>query len=103
MSCRHALLPHLFEGFARDGRPVHHGDACAFLGQAGWAKLETYGDAGLVASLREDAADWLPTEEPAATEAFERHYRSLERGGEPIALVFRCLHCDALVGYSDNG
>ena len=72
---------------------THCGDACAFLGPAGRAEVEAFGEE-LVASLREDAG-WL------RDEAFAAFCAGLDRDGEPVAFVFRCLHCGALVGYID--
>lgn len=73
---------------------AHHGDACAFLGPAGRKEIKALGSEELVASLRHDA-DFLSDEE------FAGYYAGMDRDGQPTAYVFRCLHCDTLLGYSD--
>ena len=82
-----------FSGWQQERWLGHHGDACAFLGPAGYPEVEAYGSPDLRASLSRDLG-W-PEDE------FAEYYAGLEREGQPTAYVFRCLHCGTLLGYSD--
>ena len=82
-----------FSGWQQERWLGHHGDACAFLGPAGYSEVEAYGSPDLRASLSWDLG-W-PEDE------FAEYYVGLDREGQPTAYVFRCLHCGTLLGYSD--
>ena len=82
-----------FSGWQQQHWPTHCGDACAFIGCAGYDDILGYGSPSLVDSLRSDM-------EMSADE-FQDYLASLNAKTGPTAYVFRCLHCGVLLGYSD--
>lgn len=74
----------------------HHGDAAAFLGACGIAELRKHGDAA-VQAVRSDAA-----RSGVAAAELDAYLESLDVNGSPTAYLFRCLHCDAYLAYSDR-
>jgi uncharacterized protein len=75
-----------FSGWQQEHWLYHCGDACAFLGRAGWAELQPHPET--VESLRRDHdAD---------------HLRTLDVHGEATAYLFRCRHCDRHFAYADS-
>jgi len=71
---------------------THCGDAAAYLGPAGKAEVEAYGEE-LIVSLRENSG--IPEKD------WERHLNELSKDGSPTAYVFRCRHCGQVGGYCD--
>ena len=66
-------------------------DACAFVGHAGHAELESrFPDA--IESVRTDSG---------MGEYWPQFFAGLSSEGNPTAYVFRCLHCGTHVGYAD--
>jgi uncharacterized protein CbrC (UPF0167 family) len=85
-----------FTAWRRERWLSHHGDAAAFLGVCGIQDLRKHGDAAL-AAVRLEAAGQLG--EDADLEAY---VESLDVAGSPTAYLFRCLHCDEYLAYSDS-
>jgi uncharacterized protein len=73
-----------------------HGDAAAFLGACGIAELRKHGDPAVAAARRDGVAAGVPGAE------VEAYLESLDAGGSPTAYLFRCLHCDGYLAYSDR-
>lgn len=82
-----------FSGWQQEHWLACCGDAAAFVGIAGRAELEgQWADA--VLSIQQecgmvDGPDW------------QDYFAALDKDGGPTAYVFRCLHCDRFIGYSD--
>ncbi|HTQ29635.1 MAG TPA: CbrC family protein [Opitutaceae bacterium] len=67
-------------------------DAAAYLGRAGKQELETKWPTA-IPGLMEEAA--------MTAEQWENYVQHMDKDGSPTAYIFRCLHCEKLLGYSD--
>ncbi len=67
-------------------------DAGVFLGHAGKAELEAYGEQAIAA---------IRTEAGCADDDWQWYLDALDKDDGPTAYVFRCRHCGTLGGYSD--
>lgn len=82
-----------FSGWQQERWWSHCGDGAEFLGPAGVAELRETWPAAIPALREEtgcDDAEW------------GQYFEALDREHGPTAYVFRCRHCGALGGYSDN-
>lgn len=76
---------------------AHCHDAAAFVGPYGWRGLRELDNLQLVTSLRENHDDDFDDHE------WERVSSSLHRDrGGATAMVFKCRHCEQLLGYVDE-
>ena len=82
-----------FSGWQQERWLACCSDAAAFVGIAGFVELERqWSDA--IPSIRDDAdimdeAKW------------QDYLHALDKDGGPTAYIFRCLHCNKHLGYSD--
>ena len=87
--------PHASNSSSRQGRFVHCGDACVFLGPAGKEGVEAYKSTELLDSLRTDVE--------MDEEQFQQYLDDMDKEYGPTAYVFQCLHCGLYLRYSDRG
>jgi uncharacterized protein CbrC (UPF0167 family) len=73
---------------------VHCQEPAVYLGTAGYAELQTYGEATIRA-----VRDQLPSDMSEADQ--DAFVRRLHRQGSCVAHVFECLHCQAVVAYGE--
>jgi Uncharacterized protein conserved in bacteria len=81
-----------FIGWQQERWFTHCSDAAAFLGSAGRAELESYGDQAILSIKREigfEGKEW------------DNYFESLDKESSPTAYLFRCRHCGTIGGYSD--
>jgi uncharacterized protein CbrC (UPF0167 family) len=83
-----------FSGWQQERWMYHCGDACAFLGRAGYRDLEDLPDALEVLRHEHDDFEWT-------TEQTEEYLTGLDPEGQPTAYLFRCRACGAHLAYSD--
>lgn len=83
-----------FTGWQQEHWLYHCGDAAAFLGRAGWPEIQGLPD--VVQMLRDEQAGygWSARE-------LDEYLTGLEKDGASTVYLFRCLHCDLHLAYSD--
>lgn len=81
-----------FTGWQQERWVACCGDAAAFLGRAGRKELKSKW-AAAVPALRDEAG--------LTAEEWKDFANDLDAEESPTAYVFRCLHCNALLGYTD--
>lgn len=83
-----------FVGWQQEHWLYHCSDGAAFLGRAGFEELREHPDAIEMLLREHDEFGWTPEKSKAYVEA-------LHRDGDATAYLFRCLHCDRHIAYSD--
>lgn len=83
-----------FLGWQQEQWFTHCNDAAAFLGAVGYKELLEHGDDAIQA-IR--ASTGL-----AEDDEWQEFFEILDKDGAPTAYLFRCLHCGAYGGYTDN-
>ena len=83
-----------FTGWQQEHWMYHCGDATAFLGRAGAARLASFPDALDMVMHENDAHGWTPEESAAYVEG-------LHEDGDATAYLFQCLHCGTHLAYTD--
>ncbi|MBV9470472.1 MAG: CbrC family protein, partial [Abitibacteriaceae bacterium] len=85
-----------FTGWQQEQWWTHCGDAAEFLGVAGYAELQEYGEEA-VAFIRAAFSEESDLQGQELDDAFQE----FDRDHGPTAYVFRCRHCHKLGGYWD--
>lgn len=84
-----------FSGWQEERWLAHCGDACAYVGPAGYREIIAFDSPELIASLRQDTVTMIDDAD------FPDFLRAFDRDTQPVAFVFQCLHCGILQGYVD--
>jgi uncharacterized protein len=84
-----------FTGWQQERWAAHCGDAAAYLGQA---------DASDLSGRWADAVPAIRADVEITDEDWQAVFSTFAKGptASPTAYVFRCLHCNALIGYWDS-
>jgi uncharacterized protein CbrC (UPF0167 family) len=83
-----------FAGWQQEHWLYHCDDAGAYLGRVGYAELVAHADALEMVLHEHDPYGWT-------AEQSQAYVRGLDADGDATAYLFRCLHCDAHLAYSD--
>lgn len=83
-----------FVGWQQERWMYHCGDAAAYLGRAGHARLREHPEALEMVLHENDEFGWTPDRSREYAEA-------LREDGDAVAYLFRCVHCQRYLAYTD--